>query len=86
VLTDDRVRPIEIFGYTPEPDDAFRARVREMLAGEKRTFIVLWDRFAVYNRRSEFTRLAQEAGLQVTEAFIAHERSGLPVYVVLEAK
>jgi hypothetical protein len=46
----------------------------------------LWDRFAVYNRRSEFTRLAQEAGLQVTEAFIAHERSGLPVYVVLEAK
>jgi len=86
VLTDDRVQPVEIFGYTPEPDDGFRARAREMLAGKERAYIVLWDRFAVYNRRSEFTRLAEEMGKQVTEAFIAHERSGLPVYVVLEAK
>jgi hypothetical protein len=86
VLTDDRVQPIEIFGYSAEADDGFRARAREMLIGEKRVYVVLWDRFAVYNRRSEFTRLAEEMGMQVTEAFIAHERSGLPVYVVLEAK
>lgn len=86
VLTGDRVRPIEVFGYSAEPDDAFRARAREMLQDPNRTYIVLWDRFAVYNRRSEFTRLANEMGKQVTETFIAHERSGLPVYVVLEAK
>ncbi len=86
VLTNDRVQPIEIFGYTSDADDGFRTRAREMLSGQKRAYIVLWDKFAVYNRRLEFTRLADEMGMQVTEAFIAHERSGLPVYVVLEAK
>ncbi len=86
LLTDDRVRPLEIFGYTPEPDDAFRARARELLRDPSRSYIVLWDRFAVYNRRAEFTRLANEMGLNVTETHVAHERSGLPVYVVLQAR
>jgi Dolichyl-phosphate-mannose-protein mannosyltransferase len=86
LLTGDRVRPIEIFGYSTEPDEAFRARVRELLQDPQMTYIVLWDRFAVYNRRAEFTRLAAEAGKTVNERFIAHERSGLPVYVVLEAR
>ena len=86
VLTNDRVRPLEIFGYTPDPDDAFRARARELLRDPSRSYIVLWDRFAVYNRRAEFTRLANEMGLHVTETHVAHERSGLPVYVVLQAR
>ncbi len=89
VLTADRVRPLEIFGYTPDPtvaDDAFRERARALLQDENRRYIVLWDQFAVYNRRAEFTRLANDMGKQVTEVFIAHERSGLPVYVVLEAR
>jgi hypothetical protein len=86
VMTADRVRPLEIFGFTPEPDDAFRARSRELLKDPTRSYIVLWDRFAVYNRRAEFTKLANEAGKQVNEKFIAHEKSGLPVYVVLSAK
>jgi hypothetical protein len=86
VLTADRVRPVEIFGYSQEPDDGFRARSRDMLQDPNRKYVVLWDQFAVYNRRQEFTRLANEMGRQVTEVFIAHERSGLPVYVVLEAR
>ncbi len=86
LLTNDRVRPLEIFGYTPDPDDAFRARARELLRDPSRSYIVLWDRFAVYNRRAEFTRLANEMGLHVTETHVAHERSGLPVYVVLRAR
>lgn len=86
VLTGDRVRPIEIFGYTPEADDAFRQRAREALQDPDRQYIVLWDRFAVYNRRQAFTEIANEMGRQVVETHIAHERSGLPVYVVLQAK
>ncbi len=86
VLTADRVRPIEIFGYTPQADDGFRARARDMLQDPNRRYIVLWDRFAVYNRRLEFTQLAQSLGKQVSETFIAHERSGLPVYVILKAE
>jgi hypothetical protein len=86
MMTADRVRPLEIFGFTPEPDDAFRARARELLKDPTRSYIVLWDRFAVYNRRAEFTKLANEAGKQVNEKFIAHEKSGLPVYIVLLAK
>jgi hypothetical protein len=47
---------------------------------------VLWERFAVYNRRQDFTEIANRMGRQVVETFIAHERSGLPVYIVLEAR
>jgi hypothetical protein len=89
VLTGDRVRPIEIFGYSPDPnvaDAGFADRARGYLKDPNRRYIVLWDRFAVYNRRAEFTRIANEMGKTVTESFIAHERSGLPVYVVLEAR
>jgi hypothetical protein len=86
VLTDDRVRPEEVFEFTAEPDDAFRNRVKDLLKDPARQYIVLWDRFAVYNRRKAFTQIANEMGLRVTETFIAHERSGLPVYVMLQAK
>jgi hypothetical protein len=86
VLTGDRVRPLEIFGYAPEPDDAFREQVKTLVEDPNRQYIVLWDRFAVYNRRAAFTEIANGAGKQVVETFIAHEKSGLPVYVVLQAK
>ncbi len=86
VLTADRVRPVEVFGFTPQPDAAFEQRARELLADLSRQYVVLWDRFAVYNRRSAFTQIAQQMGLEIVETFIAHERSGLPVYVVLQAQ
>jgi hypothetical protein len=86
VLTGDRVRPLEIFGYAPEPDDTFREQVKTLIQDPNRQYIVLWDRFAVYNRRAAFTEIANAAGKQVVETFIAHEKSGLPVYVVLQAK
>lgn len=92
VLTGDRVRPVEIFGFSPQADDAFRQRARELLQDPDRQYITLWGGdgnypgFAVYNRRQEFTAIANEMGKQVVETFIAHEKSGLPVYVVLQAK
>ena len=86
VLTGDRVRPVELFGFSAEADDTFRQRAQEMLADPSRRYIVLWDQFAVYNRRLVFTRIAQGMGRDVVETFIAHERSGLPVYIVLQAQ
>lgn len=86
VLTADRVQPVEVFGYSAEADDTFRQRIAEALNEPQRHYIVLWERFAVYNRRSDFTTIANQMGRQVVEVFIAHERSGLPVYVVLQAK
>ena len=86
LLTNDRVRPLEIFGYAPEPDDAFRAQARALLRDPARRYVLLADQFAVYNRRAEFTRLAGALGRQINIVFIAHERSGLPVYVVIEAR
>lgn len=86
VLTGDRVRPIEIFGFSAQADDAFRRRAEAMLRDPDRRYIVLWERFAVYNRRQDFTEIAHRMGRQVVETFIAHERSGLPVYVVLQAR
>ncbi len=86
LLTDDRVRPEEVFGFSAQPDDAFNQQVRELLRDPSRQYIVLWDRFAVYNRLQAFTQIANSMGMQVTETFIAHEQSGLPVYVMLQAK
>ncbi|MDW8293511.1 MAG: hypothetical protein RML84_10510 [Anaerolineae bacterium] len=86
VLTADRVRPVEIFGFTPEADEGFRQRALSALQNPEHYYIVLWERFAVYNRRQPFTELAHRLGLEVVEVFIAHERSGLPVYVVLQAR
>jgi len=86
VLTADRVQPVEVFGYSAEADDTFRQRITEALGDPGRHYIVLWERFAVYNRRPDFTTIANQMGRQVVEVFIAHERSGLPVYVVLQAK
>ena len=86
VLTNDRIRPEEVFGFTAEPDAVFTNRIKVLLKDTSRQYVVLWDRFAVYNRRKAFTQIASEMGLQVTETFIAHERSGLPVYVMLQAK
>ena len=86
VLTADRVRPEEIFGFSAQPDDTFKQQVQELLRDPSRQYIVLWDRFAVYNRRQAFTQIANSMGMQVTETFIAHEQSGLPVYVMLQAK
>ncbi len=85
VLTADRVRPIEVFGHTPQADARFYQQVAELLQHPEHYYIVLWERFAVYNRRAEFTEIARQMGRQVEEVFIAHERSGLPVYVVLRA-
>ncbi len=86
VLTADRVRPVEIFGFSEQADEGFRQRAVEMLQDPNRRYIVLWERFAVYNRRQDFTEIANRMGRQVVETFIAHEKSGLPVYVVLEAR
>ncbi|MGQ9904024.1 MAG: ArnT family glycosyltransferase [Anaerolineae bacterium] len=86
VLTGDRVRPVELFGFSAEADDTFRQRAQEMLADRSRRYIVLWDQFAVYNRRLAFTQIAEGMGRNVVEIFIAHERSGLPVYIVLQAQ
>jgi hypothetical protein len=92
VLTADRVRPREIFGFTVEPTDEFRQQVRDLLRDPSRQYLVLWggdDKwkgFAVYNRRNEFTRIANEMGKQVVETFTAYERSGLPVYIILKAQ
>ena len=92
VLTGDRVRPREVFGFTPEPTDEFRQQVRDLLQDPDRQYVVLWAGdanfagFAVYNRRAEFTHIANAMGKQVVETFIAHERSGLPVYVILQVK
>lgn len=92
VLTGDQVRPREVFGFTPEPTDEFRQQIRDLLQDSNRQYVVLWagdanfPGFAVYNRRNEFTQIANAMGKQVVETFIAHERSGLPVYVILQAK
>lgn len=92
VVTGGRVRPVEAHYFTADLVDPLRAQIRTLLANPDQMYIVLWGGdatapgFAVFNHRAQFEALAREAGRTPREEFVASERSGLPVYVVLSAR
>ncbi len=92
VVTGGRVRPVEIHYFTSEASEPFKQQARLYLADPARYYVVLWGGdatapgFAVFNHREQFEQLAREQGKAVREVFVASERSGLPVYVVLQAQ
>lgn len=92
VVTAGRVRPVEAHYFTGDLVEPLKAQVRALLPDPTQLYIVLWGGdatapgFAVFNHRAQFEALAREAGRTPREEFVAFERSGLPVYVVLSAR
>jgi 4-amino-4-deoxy-L-arabinose transferase-like glycosyltransferase len=83
VLTNGRVLPDEIFGYSAEPDEGFGERVRAALC-EGCLFINTAPGIAVFPRDDAFRQIASEAGytVQLDEAGVIRERGGAPVFVI----
>ncbi len=83
VLTNGRVQPIEIFGYSPEPDEGFPERVEAMLCNGC-VFISVDPRYAVYPRETAFREIATKLGYEVIldERDIFREHSGQPAYLL----
>jgi len=83
VLTNGRVQPIEIFGYSPEPDEGFPERVAAMLC-DGCVFISVDPRYAVYPRDEAFRQIATNLGYEVIldESGIFREHSGQPAYLL----
>jgi hypothetical protein len=83
VLTNGRVQPIEIFGYSPEPDEGFPERVEAMLC-DGCVFITVDPRYAVYPREAAFREIAAKLGYEVIldERDIFREHSGQPAYLL----
>lgn len=87
VLTDGRVQPIEIFGYSAEPDEGFRERVLASLC-DGCAFINVDAAYAVFPREATFREIVAEAGYRVAdeETMIFRERSGQPAFYIYRVR
>lgn len=87
VLTDGRVQPIEIFGYSAEPDEGFRERILASLC-DGCAFINVDVAYAVYPRESAFRQIVAEAGYRVAdeETMVFRERSGQPAFYIYRVR
>jgi len=85
-LTENRVQPLEIFGYQrlEQPDDGFAGRAEQFLADPTRVYIVRMPGETVFQGRREALEslaAAQGQGLVVREAI--YDRSGQVMFVLL---
>ena len=87
ILTDGRVQPVEIFGYSPEPPPGFKSAVEAYLCAGC-AFVNVDQAYAVFPRDDAFRQFAAEAGYEVVieESSIFRERSGQAAYVVYRVR
>jgi hypothetical protein len=85
VLTDGRVQPEEIFGYSPQPDPGFRERVLASLCDEC-GFIANAALDAVYPRVAEFRQIVAEANWMIYAEEPMLDRAGQPAYWVYRVR
>jgi hypothetical protein len=88
-LTENRVEPLEIFGYErlDAPDAGFEQRAAQFLADPSRLYIVRMPENTVFaGRREALEALAADRGLklEVVEAF--YDRSGKTMFIVLRTQ
>ena len=88
-LTDNRVQPLEVFGYgrIDEPDAGFAARIEPFLDDPQRLYALHADGDTVFRgRRAVLEQLAAQRGLLVEEVAEFSERGGQPVFVVVRLR
>lgn len=81
-LTAGAVNPVEVFGYSPDADDAFRERLEPFLAQPGATFVFHTPQETVFDRRAAFDRLAAARGGAHTLAGVSR-RDGGPVFEIV---
>ena len=81
-LTAGAVNPIEVFGYTPDADDAFRRRLEPFLDRPGAAFVFHTPQETVFARRAVFDELAAARGGVQWLAGISR-RDGGPVFEIV---
>jgi 4-amino-4-deoxy-L-arabinose transferase-like glycosyltransferase len=85
-LTENRVQPLEIFGYQrlEQPDDGFAGRVEQFLADPTRVYIVRMPGETVFQgRREALESLAAAQGQRLVVREAIYDRSGQVMFVLL---
>lgn len=82
LLTQGRVAPQEVFGYSAEPDAGFPHRLYPYVVGEPRLFLFYAPRFTVYPRVEAFTELVTRWGKEVVLEKTFNQRDGTPLFLV----
>ncbi len=84
-LTQGQVRPIEVFGYNWEPDEAFGQRLAGFLVSSDSVYIFHSPEETKYDRRDAFNELVARAGKVSREEKIISDRSGKPIFLLIRA-
>lgn len=87
-LTQNRVQPIEAFGYTrlDAPDEDFPRRVQQLLAAPDRLYIFHMPEDMVFRGRDQaLAAIVQQQGRTLTIVDAIYDFTGRPVFVVLRA-
>lgn len=85
-LTENRVQPLEIFGYQrlEQPDDGFAGRAEQFLADPTRVYIVRMPGETVFQgRREALESLAAAQGQSLVVQEAIYDRSGQVMFVLL---
>ena len=80
LVTAGRVRPLEVFGYTAEPDPGFAARLP--LATAEQRYLFHGEDYTAFPRMAAFEQAAAQAGKRTKLEQTFYERSGTPVFMV----
>lgn len=83
MLTGGRVTPNEIFGYTWQADDSFRARLSEALEEPGALFVFHFPQETIFPRREAFEAALAERGLAPHTEIFFSRRDGAPIFEVV---
>ena len=88
-LTENRVEPLEIFGYArlDAPDAGFEQRAQQFLADPSRLYVVRMPENTVFaGRREAMEALAEARGLKLAVVKAFYDRSGKTMFVLLDTE
>jgi hypothetical protein len=85
-LTEERVNPVEAYGYSADPTPEFRAGVRSLLSDPANTYLFHTPDGTAFRRFDAFTEEASAAGKQITLLKTFYHRDGNPVYLLYTAR
>ncbi len=82
IVSQGRVNPVEIFGYTPEPGGAFLELLNSMLQSPEKVYIFKIPEMTVFQRQQAFTDMIEKQQKKADLEYTARERDGTPIYLV----
>lgn len=86
ILTQGRVRPVEIFGYEWEAGEDFRRRVAEALQNPHNVYVFHSPQDTVFQRREAFEAEVAAEGKTVVEEKIIRDQSTIPIFVLVRVQ